>query len=118
MRTVKCKNKRCQKFFTTKSKKKDYCNNCCKNEASYDRDIEKYPWEIHMAKARRKVVKIIEELFRSGKINVTASELSIVGASLVIGYYPEINSNNQSVFRFENYHLTVIGNNQYVISKI
>lgn len=118
MRTVKCKNKRCPKFFNTKSKKKEYCNNCCKNEASYDRVLEKYPWEIYMAKARRKVVKIIEKLYITGRLNVTASELSIVGVSLLFAYFPDVNSNNQSVFRFENYHLTVIDKNQYVISKI
>jgi hypothetical protein len=118
MEKRKCAFKKCEKYFALKNPKKRFCGLSCKNKAAYQFELETYPWEVKLNKARRKNIQILEYLYKQNKVLVRYRELQLLGFDRSCTIIPPINELGQAVYRYGNNTLTELFDNEYKIDKI
>ncbi len=117
MKTKKCENINCDETFETMNVKKKFCCLYCKNQANYFLKQKTYPWEIKMAKVRRKNIQILEGLYQRNEKEISPNSLAKCGFDMDAAMLPSINNENKNVFRFGNLGLVAMSQSQFIIIK-
>ena len=113
-----CKNKECGKHFKRKNSKQKYCSLKCKNRANYIKYLSDNSLDITKAKAYKKNVKLINDLFERGKVIISLQSLYDMGFDFNILVKKYDKSSSIPFFTVGNYNLITYDVNSIKIQTI
>ena len=114
-----CKNPECSKKFKRKNSKKVYCKLSCKNRGNYLISQEKNKLDDDWLKGYKNNKKIVEDLFKKGKLNVPLVFFEFMGFDfkcLKEKHY--MNQGKTAYYRVGNYFLINLNDSILEIQEI
>ena len=118
MKSITCGNTECAKVYQTKNPKKKFCGLICKNRAAYLFRQSHYSLEEKLAKKKKKNVKILEKLWLKKKTRVSTHDLNILDFDFDAPIMAFTDEEKMKVFRYENFGLKLIKQNEYELVKL